>query len=373
MKKRNIGLDLLKILSMFMILFMHFTSRETLQADYNASEVNALIVKLIDCFCCAAVNCYFLITGYFLVDKKLKLNKILSIWRTVLFYTITIFILNLVIFGQKLTMQNVAKSFFPIITEHYWFITAYIAILFLAPILNLLLKNITQKQYQYLLLILTIILVVIENIWPRTQVFNNATGISFATVLYIYLIGGYIKLYKDKVKVRKEKYILGYIIFSIFAFIYSIIIKIVLMKSNVDVLYSLKDLSYNSVWVVLSSIMLFMYFKEVKIKNTVMQKVITSIQPLTLSVYIIHENIFLSSMTLKASQYQKSWMYVFYILVGLVVIYISCCIIEYIRVKLSKLIFKGKITGKIEQKLEEKIDNFLREPEQTKAKEELKI
>ena len=67
MKKRNTGLDLLKILCMLMILFMHFTSRETLQSNYNISTVNYLIVRFIDSFACVAVNCYFLITGYFLL------------------------------------------------------------------------------------------------------------------------------------------------------------------------------------------------------------------------------------------------------------------------------------------------------------------
>lgn len=79
---------------------MYFTSREALQSNYDISTVNYLIVRFIDCFACVAVNCYFLITGYFLVDKPLKLNKVFNIWKAFLFYTVTIWILEIFLFNK---------------------------------------------------------------------------------------------------------------------------------------------------------------------------------------------------------------------------------------------------------------------------------
>lgn len=360
MKKRNTGLDLLKILCMLMILFMHFTSRETLQSNYNISTVNYLIVRFIDSFACVAVNCYFLITGYFLVDKPLKLNKVFKIWKTVLFYTVTIWIVAIVLFNKGITLHNTIKSMFPIITEHYWFITVYIAMLFLAPILKVFLVNMSKKQYQYLLIILTIILTIIGNIYPRSVVFNDITGINFITMLYVYIIGGYIKLHCSQVKTQKRKYLLGYIICGIITFIYSIITNSLASKNMIYQVYARKDMAYNSIWVVISSIMIFMYFKELKINSNLIQKIVNTIHPLSLTVYIIHENIFLKGLTLNAYQYQQSLMYILYILLCLVAIYIVCCTIEYIRVKLCKIIFKNKKVSKTEKIIEEKLNNILR-------------
>lgn len=84
-KNRNIGIDCLRIVAMIMILFIHFYGREKLQPDFNLSNENYFVAIFLQGMCCVAVNCFFLITGYYTINKKIKFSKILKIWKTTFF------------------------------------------------------------------------------------------------------------------------------------------------------------------------------------------------------------------------------------------------------------------------------------------------
>lgn len=73
--KRNYGIDLLRLVSMFLIVVLHSLSRGALVgvSPFNIHyEVGFLIEALTYC----AVNCFALISGYVGVDSKFKYRRI---------------------------------------------------------------------------------------------------------------------------------------------------------------------------------------------------------------------------------------------------------------------------------------------------------
>lgn len=73
---RLYGIELLRIISMLMVLSLHFL----IKGNYNKSEnvyVNSESWVLI-CFSVVAVNCYVLISGYFMCEKSFKLSRIIN-------------------------------------------------------------------------------------------------------------------------------------------------------------------------------------------------------------------------------------------------------------------------------------------------------
>lgn len=94
--KRNYGIDLLRLVSMFLIVVLHSLSRGALVgvSPFNIHyEVGFLIEALTYC----AVNCFALISGYVGVDSKFKYRRIVPIWLQVVFYCLifTVFFMYL--------------------------------------------------------------------------------------------------------------------------------------------------------------------------------------------------------------------------------------------------------------------------------------
>ena len=127
-KKRNIGLDILRITSMLMILVLHYLGKGQLLNDENVDGINYYLFYFMESFAIVAVNCYVLISGYFLVESKFKLSKVAKIWGETIFYSISIYILIIIASAEKFNLKDAIKSFFPIITNQYWFVYIYIYI-----------------------------------------------------------------------------------------------------------------------------------------------------------------------------------------------------------------------------------------------------
>ena len=91
------------------------------------------------------VNCFVLISGYFLINSKFKLKKVLNLYLVTIFYSILLFIPHCILYGFSLS--NFIKSCLPLLMGTYWFITTYVVLYLLSPFLNILIKNLSKKQY----------------------------------------------------------------------------------------------------------------------------------------------------------------------------------------------------------------------------------
>ena len=75
MKRRNYGIDLLRIVAMYMIVLYHcllLGGVITKATQIGIGSINYDISWLLDTLCYCAVNCYALISGY--VGVKSKFN-----------------------------------------------------------------------------------------------------------------------------------------------------------------------------------------------------------------------------------------------------------------------------------------------------------
>lgn len=75
MKKRNEGIELLRIISMIMILILHYLGHGGILDNLSANNFYYYIAWTLEGICFVAVNIYVLITGYFLCTSKANLKK----------------------------------------------------------------------------------------------------------------------------------------------------------------------------------------------------------------------------------------------------------------------------------------------------------
>ena len=162
-KKREANLELLRILSMCMVIGLHYLGKgnalkdmaQILPADSN--YINEVLAWYLEALCYGAVNMYIMISGYFLINATAKIEKVGKLILQVFFYSAGIYLIILLL-GTYPPEWNDAYHrsimLLPISLQHYWFASVYAAFYLLAPFLALGLRKLNKKQHLGLLIIL---------------------------------------------------------------------------------------------------------------------------------------------------------------------------------------------------------------------------
>lgn len=333
-KTRETNIELFRIIAMFMVVVTHSIQHSYLLENSQISNINFIIVdftKILTGICNA---CFIIISGYYMVNSKFKLQKVLSLWGKTIFYSIILYVIyNLVISKNS----YVYESFFPITLGHYWFITAYISLCFIAPLLNYFVKKLTKSQFKYLIIVITILYGIIGPFFNPSYIFEGG----FANIIYIYLIGAYIRLHVT-IKKEKQYYLLKYIIIILATAILSIMLSIYCSKINDNdpmfkIVYTFKDGLHkvSNIFLVLATINLFLKFKTTTINSKIISKLITFISPSVFSIYIIHENIcnrnYIWNSIIKLNKYIDSNTLILHIIIASMCVFLISLIIDLIR------------------------------------------
>lgn len=357
MSKRETGIELLRIICMIMVVYLHLLSYSGLLYGNVGVDLKSSFIWILEAFCLVAVNCYVLIGSYFLVDKKFSIKRIIKLFIQVLFYSVLIFIIMVLIFKVKFNKTDIFRSLLPVLGKNYWFVTIYIGLCIFSPFLNIFIKNITKKQYKMLLIVMAFMF----SVWPFIVPFstNLEFGGAYSIVWFInlYLIAGYLKKHFDINKYKKSTYLLTYLVSSSLLFIITYIIRYFKIHYFSEAFFY----SYNFIIVVFASIGLFLFFKKLNIKSNLINKIILFFSSLTFGVYLIHENPFVRNKLwggpiglLVRNQFSVPLV----ISMGLC-IYITLSILDYIRnlifIPINKKITNSRLLNKFDDVLLDEI------------------
>ena len=213
MEKRESKFELLRIILILMVIGLHYFngSMGGLLSNVDKFSVNYYLANFIESAFIIAVNVFIIITGYFMINKnEISVKKVYHLLSICIFYGIVIFVILLAIGKIQLNLSSIKNLIYTI--DNRWFIVIYCILYLLIPFINKLLKSISKKQFQMLLGIL----IFFFSIWPTffTNITVNDNGYGIINFIILYLIGGYIKLYKDDKKYSSISYII-YIVCTI--------------------------------------------------------------------------------------------------------------------------------------------------------------
>lgn len=295
----------------------------------------------ISTLCVVAVNVFVLISGYFLINENFRLSKIWKLMAEVLFYSWLIVFFRFAIIKDfsNITSKNIIAAFLPVSYSEYWFVSAYVVMYLLSPVINLLLNNITQKQHFGVMLLLLFCFCIWSDILPFSLLQG---GYSFIWFICLYIVAAYFRKYIPS-ELENKKSILMYFFSSFLLFLLWIIISYCLPQ-NSDNMYITEIahyyFNYNSILVFLGSISLFQYFRGVKINSHIVKNMLKHVTPLMFGVYLIHDNpnmrdyVWFWLKTADLSFYE----YPFATFVYTVLIFMVCLFIDYFRSILFKLV-----------------------------------
>ncbi|MDR1032753.1 MAG: acyltransferase [Candidatus Nomurabacteria bacterium] len=209
--KRSVPIEALRILAMFGIVYFHafdwtYWGGVAFNAKYQAFMQASMVFGQLGNWLFLCIGCYFMTKLDFTSIKK----TVLKIWRPTLFYSVTIFLFAALILKiTPITLITVLQSVFPIVFSNYWFITSYITLILLAPLLSKMLSHLNKKQFKYLLAV-GFFFLVIFNINPLFETYNEVRAV-IPMFLYAFMVMFYVRKYKPKVANWKlVAIILGY-------------------------------------------------------------------------------------------------------------------------------------------------------------------
>lgn len=330
MSKRNINIELIRIISMLMIVFHHFT----IHTNWNYPKEIGLRNYFILClgnFGKIGVILFILISGYFFYKQNFSLKKLLHLNNNITFYTVTFFLISLL--WSAFEFKKMITSVFPVIFDQYWFVTGYVILLLFQPLLKNYL-NLTDRENKLKLLIIIIFFFYGPRLFGFIfQIEKHFKPSVYFLFIIIALIGDLIREYQKELQTIYFRYILMASLFSLSLLQFRPFIILLLDKLN----WEYPDFFINgteSLNALLFSFCLFNLILRLSIDKRY-NALILYISSVTFEVYLIHDNPLIRSMLWNSifqsgKFYWSSWLFLIVIIVPLIV-FIACVLIAKLK------------------------------------------
>lgn len=207
-KPRDLRFEILRIIAMFMVVFCHAIVNSSLSHPKGA--LSGAIFSSLSNFGKVGVAIFFILTGYFCCQRQFNTKHIIKTFVHVWWYAIMVLLIFLV--ASSLGLQSstawhnidrsgawgmLLSSILPILSYGYWFIISYLILLLVSPMLNKFVQHSNRKQLGYLILTLSTIRLVKYTFAPDPNPY-----LFFMVSITTYLIGAWIKLYGDTIKLK---------------------------------------------------------------------------------------------------------------------------------------------------------------------------
>lgn len=338
---RKSNIELLRIFSMILIVAHHYVNHG---GSYwcAGTKMNMFISTVLMIGGTLGVNLFVMITGYFMINKSFKWIRIIRLEAAVLFYSILFYGIACFVWHTEtisfLSLRNILLPTLTNLGTQYWFLPCYFALLFVAPFLNILIQNISREQYKRLLLIFLLLGSIVPTFLQTTPLYDG----NIMVFIIMYLLGAYVSKYSVTIKTERNYLVgllagTGYILLACFTFLFKQFPqKLAEFGLNSDALWA-----RHSFFIICLAVILFVFFKQMKIQDN---KIINTISATTIGIYLIHDNVYvrgyLWSNILYAQNYFNSPKLVFHAAFCIIMVFVVCSVMEYVRMRVFALICK---------------------------------
>lgn len=336
---RRSNLELYRIIVMLLIVSHHYVVNSGLLDIMSDDMQNALssgnqirggkclFFYLLGAWGKTGINCFVLITGYFMCKSNITLRKFLKLILQVYFYNIVIGAVFALTGYHSLGIKEAVKLLWPLKGINDNFTSCYLMFFLCIPFLNAMIHNISKRQHQLLVMLLLFGFSIVA--FPPLTYNVKINYVTWFSVLYI--VASYLRLYplRQESNVRLWSTLtLSFIILGILSVIYR------LYKGSTFPYDYISD--SNQILSLAIAVSSFMLFKNLSIPQS---KLINTIASTTFGVLLIHAN----------SDAMRQWLwkdiidcvghyadihYILYSVIAVLCIFIVCSLIDWLRIKI---------------------------------------
>ena len=275
------------------------------------------------------INCFVLITGYFMCTSKITLKKFLKLLMEIEFYKIMIYMAFAISGYQSFNLVSFIKAVMPIKDITTGFTAAYLVFFLFIPFLNLLIHSMSKKQH----LILISLLTGVYSIWSTLGFAVSFNYVTWFAVLYV--IAAYIRMYSLPWFEKRSLWAILSVGSIIASWASVVVLMFIAQKTGRALAWSYYFVNdCNKVLALITGGCIFMFFKNLHFYS----KSINSISTATFGVLLIHAN----------SDVMRQWLWkdilnnvgvygtdfmVVHAVSAVMGVYIVCTVIELLRIK----------------------------------------
>lgn len=322
MNKRNLNIDLIKILACFFVVALHT------QRNYQLELIhNPILYYISRC----AVPLFLMVNGYLLlkkekIDYKYVLHKTKNILLVIVFWTLAYVILDSI---RKKGITNVLSIFLGTFTQdgalaHLWFFWALIIIYIILPILYKFKIFDNKNKFRNVIILILSISVIIDIIFNymyvkyNTNILENIPQCFRIWIWFLYFfMGGYYSRYiQNNITIKKNIIITTILTIISFVYQYQLFVKISFTINS--------EYIYGNLIIILWVISIFNLLNSIKIEGYRFKRIIEYLSNYIMGIYILHPMII---NILNLSYHEKCPLYAIVMWICAIVISLVCSII----------------------------------------------
>ncbi|HIZ05884.1 MAG TPA: hypothetical protein H9818_08530 [Candidatus Phocaeicola gallistercoris] len=322
MLQRQSNIELLRIVTMFLVLVVHadfMALGEPKPNDMYLQPLSTVARILMESLSIVCVNVFVLVSGWFGIRPNVKgVTKFLF---QSFFFLFAIYAFFLMIGeGEKFSVDY-------LFMKDYWFVKAYLGLLIIAPLMNAFIEKASKKQMLVFLLCFYIFQTLYG--WVVFSADFIMNGYSTFSFIGLYMLGRYVRLYPSQYTGLNSLKCLGvYFFINIFLTIISVLLLLF------DQAYYLQKvvMSYVNPFTILASLYLLLGFVKMQFTSNFINWIAVS----SFAVYLLHCNRYVLDEYLSICRYMyqeySGIVYIILIFLILSAVFLLAVLIDRIRI-----------------------------------------
>ncbi len=259
-KQRESGFELLRILCITGIIFMHTFG----PLNDSLGVLNREVSIFINAVANTGVTCFILISGWFGI--RFDLEKLIRLDLVIIFYTLAGTLLS-----GDIGIKSLILSCIPILSRRYWFLSCYFALCLLSVFLNQLAEKAGKKLLGGILLLMLFLFSFLPTFFYYELIPDGGKGL--VQMVMVYLIGRYLRLTLTK-PLRRGRILILYLLST--AVIFAANSALSFVKGTQMGMFA-RD---NSLFIIASSVLLLLLFRELHFHCPVVNHLAGNVMPL---------------------------------------------------------------------------------------------
>lgn len=307
-------------------------------------SANSLFLRLFGMWGKVGINCFLMITGYFMCKSHITVRKWLKLFLEVYFYKLFITLTFFISGFASVSIRSVVDTLLPIHSLHRNFTDCFLVFYLTIPFWNILIRSMTDRQHKLFLLLLLFFYTCLGSVPMFTIEFNYITWFGI-----VYLIASYIRLHS--IPLFNKGSLWGAIT----------LVLVILSVGSVTFIHWKTFAGYffvsdcNKILAVLVAVSSFLWFKNLNVQQN---KFINAIGASTFGILLIHSN----------SGYMMKWLWgdifdvvghfslplvelIFYSVAVVLIVFFVCGILDQLRIQLLENPFFKWYDNHIDYKL----------------------
>lgn len=347
--ERNYGIDLLRILAMYLVTVLHLLGKGGILNTADTAPVTHETAWVLESFAFVSVNCFALISGYVGLRARHGIGGFLTLYVQVWTYSAGIALAAKLLRPEWVTGTDILHALLPVGFNEYWYFTAYAALFLFMPVLNAGAEHLSRRQFFTSAAGILLLASVYRSVL-KTDIIFAKKGYSAIWLIVLYYLGAGIRKHIPVTKKAIPFGFAAYIAASIVGWLISLS-----LSGTGDYSERTNVIRYDSIPVVIASLGLFFAVTALPVRAKPLIKVIAFLSPLTFAVYLIQThpivfNFVLRDRLIRWALYSPQHM-IFNVLLTAAGIFVVSAAVEWLRAFLMKLLHWKQGMQKLERLL----------------------